>query len=67
MLSKYVNGGTLTQFLSKSETPTQDAQIMRFWTSLLELSKPLMRIHGLPLMDGGRSCLQGFVVSVIIS
>jgi serine/threonine protein kinase len=62
MLLEYVGGGTLTQFMDDSETPAQDEQIMRFWTGLLDLTRPLMRLHRLPLMEEGRPDLQGLVL-----
>ncbi|KAJ4305089.1 hypothetical protein N0V90_000619 [Kalmusia sp. IMI 367209] len=59
MLFEFVGGGTLTQFMEKTSPPTQGEDFLNFWRSLLNIIKPLTRIHSLPLTDDGNQYLQG--------
>ncbi|KAF2444639.1 kinase-like protein [Karstenula rhodostoma CBS 690.94] len=59
MLFEYVSGGTLTQFMKNTKPPTQRELILQFWTSMLDVIKPLARIHALSVTDDGHRYLQG--------
>ncbi|OAG07882.1 uncharacterized protein CC84DRAFT_1173477 [Paraphaeosphaeria sporulosa] len=59
MLLEYVGGGTLTRFMEHPETPVQVEHILHFWTGLLNLVIPLIRIHSLHHEEFGQLDIQG--------
>ncbi|KAF2115660.1 hypothetical protein BDV96DRAFT_492255, partial [Lophiotrema nucula] len=58
MLLEYVDGGTLTEFLKSTEPPTRVEDIVDFWSSLLDLIKPLIRMHNLETVSSTQQSLQ---------
>lgn len=61
---EFVGGGSLSKFFELSEQPTQAEDIMKFWKNILDIIKPVLRIHQLPksnvmLLDVQDKVLQG--------
>ncbi|KAF2191005.1 hypothetical protein K469DRAFT_746459 [Zopfia rhizophila CBS 207.26] len=52
ILLEYANKGTLVDFFEETRPPIKEADITKFWSNLLEIIKPLQRIHELKREDG---------------
>ena len=52
MIFEYCDKGTLTDFMHNTKAPTNKNDLLKFWRNLLDITKPLVRIHSLPLIDG---------------
>jgi hypothetical protein len=61
MLLEYVDGGTLMDFFRWTEAPSADKDKILFWERLLELIKPVLRIHEIPSLDQEDEYYQGQV------
>lgn len=48
ILLEYVGGGTLTHFLQRKPAPDTQEDVFKFWENLIQIAKPLGRIHRLP-------------------
>jgi len=59
MLLEYVGGGTLIEFFRRTKPPQTSEDRIKFWENLLDLVKPLSRIHELPISDKKEECHQG--------
>ena len=59
MLLEYVDGGTLMDFFRRTEAPSTDEDKIKFWERLLELIKPVLRIHEIPSSDKENEYHQG--------
>ncbi|KAF2793632.1 kinase-like protein [Melanomma pulvis-pyrius CBS 109.77] len=59
MLLEYVSGGTLSDFEKRTKAPSTNEDIVKFWENLVELVKPVSRIHRLPRSDQENKYLQG--------
>jgi serine/threonine protein kinase len=58
-LIEYVGGGTLTDFLQRTQPPMREEEILKFWTKLLDLIKIIGRIREMPISGNESQYLQG--------
>ena len=61
MLLEYVSGGNFTDFMANTDPPEGPEETMKFWRSLSEVVKPILRIHSLPNLGEGHPSFQGYV------
>jgi hypothetical protein len=67
MLLEYVDGGTLMEFFRRTEPPSAAKDKIEFWEKLLELIKPVRRIHEIPSLEEEGKCYQGQVSPASVS
>ena len=65
MLLEYVSGGTLTNYLHSTEPPTKVGDIFDIWGSLLELIKPLIRMHNMSVTSPMQQSFQWYVSKIV--
>jgi hypothetical protein len=61
MLLEYIDGGTLMDFFRRTEAPSADTDRIEFWERLLDLIKPVLRIHEIQSSEEENEYYQGQV------
>lgn len=61
MILEYVGGGTLIDFFERTKQPSRYEDRIKFWRKLLELIKPVSRMHQPSSPDEQHRYYQGYL------